>query len=221
MKGYFSLLQQKKRWIASRKWKALKIIKVLSEETGSLKDKTVLDVGCSVGVIARELSKASFFVVGVDPDKKSLKLVETEKNMEIILSSGLYLPFKAKAFDVVCCNQVIEYVANKEKFAKEIYRILKPEGICYLSAVNRIAAVWANVVRKLASSNFLMHTPFKGEFHHGNPCTYWSLKKIFHMFRINDKTPDIAKDSDAYHVYEVPKYLRRALRFTPTELSEF
>lgn len=47
-RGYFDLLRDKKKWIASRKRKALKIIKLLNEETGTLKDKMVLDLGCSL-----------------------------------------------------------------------------------------------------------------------------------------------------------------------------
>lgn len=54
-RGYFDLLRDKRRWIASRKRKTLKIIKVLNEETGTLKDKMVLDLGCSIGIINKRI----------------------------------------------------------------------------------------------------------------------------------------------------------------------
>lgn len=216
--GYFDLLRDKKKWIASRKRKALKIIKVLNEETGTLKDKIVLDLGCSIGIITKELSDVSMFAVGIDPDKKALKLAERGKNVEFLLSDGLNLPFKGKAFDVVCCNQVIEYVHSKEVLAKEINRILKPEGLCYLGAVNKLAIIWADLIRKLTDSYFKTQTPFKGESYYGRPCTYWRLKKIFHAFKIEDRTPDILKNSDAYFVNDIPKYLKAIFHFLPTQI---
>lgn len=219
------LPRDEKWWIASRKWKALKIIKVLNEETGTLKDKIVLDLGCSTGIITKELSDVSMFAVGVDLDRKALKLVETKKNLGLLLSSGLQLPFKRNAFDVVCCNQMIEYIPNKERLAEEIYRILKPGGLCYLGAVNKLVIMWLDLIRKLTNSYFKTRTPSKGEYDYplitgggGRPCTYWGIKRIFHVFGIKDRTPDILKTPDAYFVDDLPKFLKTVFRFLPTQI---
>lgn len=196
----------------------MKIIKVLHEETSTLKDKTVLDLGCSTGVTTKELSNVSMLAVGVDLDREALLVAKIGKKVELVLSNGLNLPFKWKAFDVVCCNQVMEYVQNKEMLAEEIYRILKPGGVCYLGAVNKIAAICTGLIRKVSDFYFKTHTPFKGESYYGRPSTYWRLRKTFHVFNIKDRTPDVLKNANAYFVDEVPKYLKTIFRYLPTQI---
>ena len=104
--------------------------------------------------------------------------------------------------------------------AEEIYRILKPGGLCYLSAVNKLAVIWADLIRKLTDFHFKL-TPFEGESYYGRPSTYWRLKKFFHVFNVKDRTPDILRNPDAYFVDEVPEYLKAVFRFLPTQVIKF
>jgi 2-polyprenyl-3-methyl-5-hydroxy-6-metoxy-1,4-benzoquinol methylase len=202
--SYLNSLRHKEWWIASRKSKAFKIIKILSEESGSLKDKTILDLGCSVGVITKELAKTALFAVGVDIDKHAISLAKKSGNMAILFSDGSWLPFKSNAFDVVCCNQVIEYVNCKEMLAKEIHRVLKPGGVCYLGAVNNL---FTSILNKSAN--------------YGQPCFYWNLKKIFRMFHVEDRTPKILKDSNGYLVENMPNCFGKIFHALPTYILKF
>jgi SAM-dependent methyltransferase len=44
------------------------------------------------------------------------------------------LPFKPNVYEAVICTQVLEHVKEPETVLKEILRVLKPNGILYLSA---------------------------------------------------------------------------------------
>lgn len=53
------------------------------------------------------------------------------------------LPFEDASFDVVHANQVIEHLADTDRFLEEIGRILRPGGYCVLSTEN--LASWCNL----------------------------------------------------------------------------
>ena len=59
----------------------------------------------------------------------SIDLVGTE-NVDYIIDAH-YLPFKAKAFDAVWIQAVLEHVVSPESVVKEIFRVIKNDGIVY------------------------------------------------------------------------------------------
>lgn len=54
------------------------------------------------------------------------------------LARGEELPFSSSVFDLVLCTQVLEYVRDPHRVAREIHRVLKPGGALLLS----VPAVW-------------------------------------------------------------------------------
>ncbi len=55
------------------------------------------------------------------------------KNIDIV-GDVLNVPFEAETFDTVISTQVLEHVEKPWVMVKEIYRILKKDGICILTA---------------------------------------------------------------------------------------
>ncbi len=50
-----------------------------------------------------------------------------------IISNGEKIPLKNNTIDTVLCTQVLEHVPYPQKIIDEIYRVLKPNGICILT----------------------------------------------------------------------------------------
>jgi ubiquinone/menaquinone biosynthesis C-methylase UbiE len=105
----------------------------------SIKDKIVLDAGCSLGgktIYYHSLKPKK--IVGLDMDSKRLsfakKYVErTGLSVEFIEASIADMPFESDYFDLIFLNDVIEHIDNELLFyaLKECKRVLKPSGkIC-------------------------------------------------------------------------------------------
>jgi len=59
-----------------------------------------------------------------------------------------YLPFSAEEFDVAIASQIIEHLHYTDLFAKEIYKILKPDGYAIFATPN--LAAWHNILYLIA-----------------------------------------------------------------------
>lgn len=86
------------------------------------KDKTVLDIGCGEGFIARNLSKFAREVFGIDISKEAVKLsAKSDKSSSFSVASMTHLPFFDHSFDFAVS-------AFAPYNAKETKRILKKDG---------------------------------------------------------------------------------------------
>lgn len=97
----------------------------------------LLDVGCGDGVIEYYIKTKVKKIYGIDNNPKEL---ETSRQRGIItklvnLDSELF-PFKNDYFDVITCLDVIEHVLDPRVLLKEIYRVLRKEGLLILSTPN-------------------------------------------------------------------------------------
>jgi len=104
--------------------------------------RSVLDVGCGGGILAEEFARLGCRVTGVDPSAPSLAAAQQHAEQEGLAityrqSAGEYLPFPAGAFDVVCCCDVLEHVADVTAVVAEITRVLAPGGVFFYDTINR------------------------------------------------------------------------------------
>lgn len=53
--------------------------------------------------------------------------------------SALVLPFAANSFDIIILQDVIEHIEQTEIIVEEIKRVLKPQGVLYLSTPNKLS----------------------------------------------------------------------------------
>jgi len=131
--------------VPSRFEKAEKIFLILKEKFhGDLNKAKLLDIGCSAGLIDCWLADKVKLIWGIDIDedaKVNLKELEKKKrNFRYKFASGDSLPFEDNQFDIVISN-IMYYLLPHEKqeiMFKEIRRVLKEDGVCYLAAPNRL-----------------------------------------------------------------------------------
>lgn len=127
----------------SREAMAAKLLGILRAHMGAIPaDAVCLDLGCSAGHITERLALTFGRTVGVDVDRAavgaaSARAAATGRGRPAYaIASGVRLPFPDGQFDVVCCNQVYQYVPSPEALLAEIARVLKPGGVCFFSARN-------------------------------------------------------------------------------------
>jgi SAM-dependent methyltransferase len=95
-----------------------------------------LNVGCGIGVGSAYVARAhDCRVVGVDISEKMIEWARlrareerVKGKVEFQVASVLDLPFDANRFDVVFCESVIAFVADKRRAIQECVRVAKPGG---------------------------------------------------------------------------------------------
>ncbi len=117
---------------ASRETKARHIVELLQEVAGPLADKAVLDIGTGSGHIASYVARYTGSLISVDVVDERL-----ERDFEFRQVESEMLPFEAGSFDVVVSNHAVEHVNDQPAHLREIARVLRPGGVCYMATPNR------------------------------------------------------------------------------------
>ncbi len=134
----------------------------LIDRLASIKDKTVVDVGCGGGILAESMARRGANVLGVDLADKPLKVAQLHA-MEAGLANIDYRSIAAEAlaaerpaqFDVVTCMEMLEHVPDPSSVVKACADMAKPGGWVFFSTLNRnpkaflMAIVGAEYVLKL------------------------------------------------------------------------
>lgn len=133
-------------------------------ETLNLNNKTILELGCGKASMTREIARSGFGrkIVACEVDKiqheKNLK--ENISNIEFKLCGAENLPFDNESFDIIFMFKSFHHIPVElmDKAIDEIQRVLKPNGLVYISeplftgALNEILSIFHNEeeVRKKA-----------------------------------------------------------------------
>lgn len=101
-------------------------------------DKTVLDVGCATGDIARALVARGCRVSGVDGDAEAEAARETLDELVIadLDRSPLTEHFKAESFDAVVFGDVLEHLIDPGAALRDARTLLRPDGRIVVSVPN-------------------------------------------------------------------------------------
>ena len=174
----------------------------------------VLNVGGSAGAIDNHLAEHFKRVVGIDIDDAAIQHAQASfirDNLEFQVADALNLPFPDGNFDVVVCSHVYEHVPDPYRMFVEIHRVLKPGGVCYFSAGNRL--MWNEphydlpllsvLPRPLA--HLYIRLAGKADFYHEKHLSYWGLKSLVKNFSRTDYTVRLIEDPVSFHTdYMLP-----------------
>ena len=113
------------------------------DNVASLKDKTVLDVGCGGGILSESMAEKGAKVTGIDLGEKALKVAQLHS-----LDSGVTVDYQLIAaeelaeqqpasFDVVTCLEMLEHVPDPASVVAACAKLVKPGGHVFFSTINR------------------------------------------------------------------------------------
>lgn len=200
---------------SGRAQKANKIIAVLKDYfRGDLSSLKLIDIGSSTGIMTKLLSKHFSESVGIDIDERAVRYSKNNfenKQLKFYLQDAMNIGFPDNSFDVVNCSHIYEHVPDSKRLMSEVYRILKPGGVCFLAAGNRLVFMEAHYKLPLLSvvPKWMAHKYIRlfkrANFYYENHLTYWGLKKLVSRFEINDYTIKIIKNPKQYFATEMIK----------------
>lgn len=116
---------------------AKNVIDQLKKEKIFSKKSVYLEIGCGPFFLGQILSKYFGLVIGIDFSGYSLKIANRMfkrkciNNFLLIQGNVLDLPIKSNTVDLVYGSGVIEHFTDTEKCIKELFRVLKTDGVCF------------------------------------------------------------------------------------------
>lgn len=100
----------------------------IAESAGS---NSLIDIGCGTGFLC-EIAKPIFDkVVGLDATPAMLSLANSSQNIHLVLGDARQIPYPDESFNACCAYGVLHHIKDLPSVIKEIFRILKPDGVFY------------------------------------------------------------------------------------------
>lgn len=108
------------------------------EEAAELaKGMRVLDLGCNTGYGTHIIAQSARSVIGVDVSPRAItEAKRLYPGLDLQLVDGRSLPFPDRSFDMVVSFQVIEHIAEPDRYLHEIKRVLVSGGVLLLTTPN-------------------------------------------------------------------------------------
>ena len=102
----------------------------------------VLDIGCGGGLVCEALVGRGAKVLGVDGADEMIAVAKDHAGdldaLEYrVATAEALLPASQASFDLVCCLEVIEHVADPSSLMQSCARLLRPGGLAVFSTINR------------------------------------------------------------------------------------
>jgi len=196
--------------IDSRTRKARTMIAVIEDYTKKpLGELSVLDVGGSTGYGDNYLADHFGQVISIDIDEQAIQVANdkfSKGNLTFLYGDALNLHFADNSFDIVICSNVYEHVTNPERMMDEIFRVLKPGGICYFSAANRWMLIEPHYNLPLLSvmprclAHIYIKLTGKADHYHEVHYTLSKIKKLVRRFKVHDYTVEMIYNPVKYHI---------------------
>jgi len=218
-----------------RRRKARKLIAVITHFLGrdDLAGLTGLDVGCSAGFIADELSGAGCRTLGVDIDVPGVRKANRRfgDHVGFLCADGSRLPLADGSVDVAVLNHIYEHVVDPEAVLAELHRVLAADGVLYLGVANRLGVLephyrlpFLSYLPQAAADRYMRLTG-KGEHYYERLRTRPSLRRMARHFAVWEYTVPVLLEPDRFYSSDVthplldripPAVLRHALPLVPT-----
>ncbi len=144
------------------------------------KGKTVLEIGCGVGLDSYEMAQHGLQVTAVDLTEVAIQTVQTRFQDNGLTgtfqtANAEDLPFPDNNFDYVYSFGVLHHAADTEQCIKEVYRVTKPGGTSLIMLYNRHSL--NEIVHRI------LRVPFEEKDEQCPVVRRYTVKEIHTMFK--------------------------------------
>jgi ubiquinone/menaquinone biosynthesis C-methylase UbiE len=196
------------------------VLPYLKKDLGNLR---ILDVGCGSGMGSAAFSRLGVReIIGFDPGRDTLGLnlarlrtYGSQASVSLVQASGYHIPLAGESVDLCWCSFVVEHVPQPGRLFRELYRVLVPSGVVYISTNNRLWPVephsgtlwtsWLPVPLAEKYARWRQRWP-EWESWHVYPPTYWQLHRwaADAGFRVVASTYQLVSERFRKHLQKLP-----------------
>ncbi len=122
--------------------------KKILELFGSVKGKTILDVGCGIGHFGERVKAKGAIVVGIDISSEAVERargVLDEAYLGDVENDELPGALQGRQFDIVILAEFLEHLFQPELTMRKLKPLLKPDGFVLITTPNFL--LWSNRIR--------------------------------------------------------------------------
>lgn len=215
--------------------KARKVIAVLEDYfggPGSLRTLSLLDIGCSAGLMTRLYAEKFQNVTGIDIDEPAVDHASRHFSSErahFFVRDAMHTGLDDETFDAVTCTHIYEHVPDYRQLMAEIYRVLKKGGVCYFAAQNRLCFMEPHYALPLLSvvpkplAHIYIRSFRSQSFYYENLLLLGQLKRLVSRFAVKDYTRAIIQDPVRYCATDllVPGSLKQRIALAVLDRAYF
>ncbi len=169
----------------------------IDENSGGIKDKKVIDVGCGGGILAESMALRGADTLGIDMGEAPLSVAELHA-LEAGIDNVSYRKItveeiaeeQAEQFDVVTCMEMLEHVPDPGSIISACAKLVKPKGHVFFSTINRNPKAFALAI---VGAEYLLNMLPKGtheyaKFIRPSELEAWARKANLHLENIKGMT---------------------------------
>ncbi|OGT44347.1 MAG: bifunctional 3-demethylubiquinol 3-O-methyltransferase/2-polyprenyl-6-hydroxyphenol methylase [Gammaproteobacteria bacterium RIFCSPHIGHO2_12_FULL_40_19] len=131
--------------------------------------KNVLDMGCGGGILTESLAKAGAITTGIDMSHDAIQIAKqhaTQSQLIIHYEKTRIEDFATmhpNTFDVITCMEMLEHVPDPCAIIQAASQLLKPNGLLFLSTINRNIKAFLSAV---VGAEYILNLLPKGTHHY-------------------------------------------------------
>ncbi len=106
-----------------------KIVSIVEALLQPTKESKIADFGCGSGIFTQLLQQKGYLCLGLDLSDRLLKIAKTQAHsIDFVQGDVEALPFNDNSLDYIMLSCLVHHLPDPLLCAKEIFRVLKPEG---------------------------------------------------------------------------------------------
>ena len=115
-----------------------------------LAQQSVLDIGCGGGILSEAMAKAGATVTGLDAAEQAIHAARAHGALSSLnihyVTDAIETFVPENEFDIVTCLEMLEHVPQPQDILMHAYRLLKNDGLLFLSTINRTLKAYMTVI---------------------------------------------------------------------------